>query len=89
MTVVSLSDFKARASQMLEQIKQSQQPIVLTQRGSATAVVQDYETFSRTRDALMMLKLMVQGEADIKAGRVVAEREMFASLRKRLRSEDG
>ena len=87
--VISLSDFKSSASQMLEQIKREQKPLVLTQNGSATAVVQDYDSFHRTNNALLMLKLMVQGEADIKAGRVTPQREVFGSLRKKLREPDG
>ena len=87
--VVSLSDFKAKASQMLEQITREQRPVVLTQHGSATAVVQDYDSFHRTENALVMLKLMVQGEADIKEGRVTVQRELFSSLRKNLREQDG
>lgn len=86
--VVSLSDFKAKAAQMLEQIKESQQPIILTQHGAAAAVVQDFESFHRTQDALLMLKLMVQGEADIKAGRLGTQRDVFASLRDRLKGQD-
>ena len=87
--VISLSEFKATASQMLEQIKREQRPLVLTQNGAATAVVQDYESFRRTKDALVMLKLMVQGEADIKEGRVSSQRNVFRSLRKNLHERDG
>ena len=87
-TVVSLSDFKAKASQMLEQLRQDQRPVVLTQHGSAAAVVQDYDSFHRTESALVMLKLIVQGEADIKEGRVTSQRKVFSSLRKQLREQD-
>ena len=87
--VISLSEFKAKASKMLEQIRREQRPIVLTQHGSATAVVQDYDSFHRTQNALFMLKLMVQGEADIKEGRLTAQREVFSSLRKDLNERDG
>tara|TARA_A100001037_G_C14618701_1_gene400541 strand:+ start:249 stop:524 length:276 start_codon:yes stop_codon:yes gene_type:complete len=87
--IVSLSDFKARASQMLEGMEESGKPIVLTQHGAAKAVVQDYESFSRMQDAMLMLKLMVQGEADVRGGNLTAQDKVFASLRKRLKRRGG
>ncbi len=87
--VISLSDFKARASQLLEEINSSQRPIVITQNGAATAVVQDYEAYQRMQDSIALLRLMVQGEADIKEGRLTPQREVFSSVRKRLKERDG
>jgi len=87
--VVSLSDFKAKASQMLERIRQERRPIVLTQNGSATAVVQDYEAFHRTQNALVMLKLLVEGEANVKERKLTSQGEVFSSLRKELKKQSG
>lgn len=87
--VISLSDFKAKASQVLEEINASQRPVVITQHGSAAAVVQDYESYQHIQDSVAFLRLMVQGEADIKKGRITLQREVFSSLRKRLKSRDG
>lgn len=84
-SVVSLSEFKAKAAQMLEEIKASPTEIIITQRGSATAVVQSYASYQRTQEALLMLKLMVQGEADVREGRVTAQRKVFSSLRRQIR----
>ena len=81
-SVISLSEFKARASQMLEEMKASNRDIVLTQNGSAAAVVQDYEAYQRLQEALLMMKLMVQGEADLRTGRTTAQSKVFAGLRK-------
>ena len=87
--VVSLSEFKARASQFLERIRVSGEEIVLTQNGSATAVVQDYESYQGFKDALEMMKLMVEGESDTKAGRLSPQARVFADLKERLAREDG
>ena len=87
--VVSLSEFKARASQFLERIHASGEEIVLTQNGSATAVVQDYETYQSLKDALALMKLMVQGESDVKADRLVPQSRVFADVKERLAREDG
>ncbi len=39
--------------------------LVLTQNGRASAVVQDYAQYQLQQEGLLMLKLLVQGEADI------------------------
>ena len=87
--VVSLSEFKAKAAQFLAWMNASGEEIVLTQNGSATAVVQDYESYQGLKEALAMMKLMVQGEADIKAGRLVPQSRVFADIKERLARGDG
>ena len=88
--IVSLSRFKARAARMLAEMKAAEKQIVLTQRGAASAVVQDFDAHERQRKALLMLKLMVQGEADVQAGRTASQGQVFAGIRERLTtSTDG
>jgi len=79
--VVSLTEFKAKAAQMLAEMKATEREIVLTQRGAASAVVQDFDTHQRQQNALLMLKLMVQGEADIQAGRTTPQDRVFAEIK--------
>ena len=83
-SVVSLSEFKAKAAQMLSEMKATEHPIILTQRGAASAVVHDYQVHQRLQNALLMLKLMVQGEADVAKGRTIAQERVFADLEARL-----
>ena len=83
-SIVSLSEFKARAAQMLSEMKAAEHPIIITQRGAATAVVHDFRVHQRVQDALLMLKLMVQGEADVAQGRTTAQERVFADLRTRM-----
>jgi predicted transcriptional regulator len=51
-------------------------------------VVEDYEQYQARQRALMVLKLMVQGERDLEAGRVVPQEQVFADLRRRLEAGD-
>lgn len=83
-SVISLSDFKSEASQLLKQLQEDQQALVLTQNGRGSAVVQSYESYQRQQQSLLMLKLVVQGEADVRAGRTRPQDEVFAGLRARL-----
>jgi prevent-host-death family protein len=81
--IISLSDFKSDASQWLKRLQDESDAVVLTQNGRASAVVQSYETYQRQQQALLMLKLLAQGEADIAAGRLIPQEEVFAKLRER------
>ncbi len=83
--IISLSDFKSDASQWLKRLQEESDAVVLTQNGRASAVVQSYETFQRQQQALLMLKLLAQGEADIAAGRTIPQEEVFERMEKRLK----
>ena len=83
-SIVSLSEFKAKAAKMLSEMKTAEHPIILTQLGAASAVVHDYRVYQRLQNALLMLKLMVQGEADVARGRTIPQERVFAGLKARL-----
>ncbi len=83
-SILSLSEFKADASRLLDKIRMEPTTLVLTQNGRARAVVEDYEQHQERQRALVMLKLMVQGERDVEGGRVVPQEQVFADLGRRL-----
>jgi len=83
-SVISLSEFKSDASRLLRDMQERSETLVLTQNGRARAVVEDYDAYRRREDALLMLKLLVQGEDDIQRGRLTSQGEVFSSLRQRL-----
>jgi prevent-host-death family protein len=85
--ILSLSQFKADASRLLDQVRDAPATLVLTQNGRARAVVQDYEHYQARERAMLMLKLMVQGERDISSGDTLPQAEVFAQLRQRLQAQ--
>ena len=78
--IISLTDFKTSASRLLQETRGGTN-IILTQNGSASAVVQGYATYRAQQEAFLMLKLMVQGEADVQKNRLTAQGKVFDSLR--------
>jgi prevent-host-death family protein len=78
--IISLTDFKASASRLLQETRGGAN-IILTQNGSASAVVQDYAIYRAQQDAFLMLKLMVQGEADAQKNRLTPQAKVFDTLR--------
>ena len=78
--IISLTDFKTSASRLLQETRGGAN-IILTQNGAASAVVQDYATYRAQQDAFLMLKLMVQGEADVQKNRLAPQAKVFDGLR--------
>ncbi len=78
--IISLTDFKTSASRLLQETRGGAN-IILTQNGTASAVVQDYATYRAQREAFLLLKLMVQGEADVQKNRLTPQDKVFGSLR--------
>jgi prevent-host-death family protein len=78
---------KTNAAELIGKVQETRRPTVITQRGEAKAVVQDIESYERVREALMMLKLLVQGEQDISKGRTKSHSELMEQLERDLRGK--
>ena len=71
---------KSRAADLLKQINQTHRPVVITQNGEPKAVLQDPESYENMRNAIGILKLISQGEKDIKDGKSKLQEEVFADI---------
>jgi prevent-host-death family protein len=71
---------KSRAADLLKQINQTHRPVVITQNGEPKAVLQDPESYENMRTAIGILKLISQGEQDIKDGKSKPQEEVFADI---------
>ena len=83
----SVTDMKVHAARLLRMVGETRRPIVITQSGEPKGVLLDFDSFQELREATLLLKLVAQGEADVRAGRVVPQAEVFSRLRRRLRRE--
>ena len=87
MSTLPVSQVKARLAEVIESARETGEPVVITQNGQGTAVLQDLASYEATRRSLTMLKLVAQGERDLARGRSIPQAEVFRSLRKRLTSK--
>jgi prevent-host-death family protein len=78
-----ISYVKANAADLIRELKQSGEPLVITQNGEATAVMQDVATYEATQETLALLKILALGRRQVEEGRTVAAEEVFRRLRKR------
>jgi prevent-host-death family protein len=83
----SVTDMKMHAARLLRMVGETRRPIVITQSGEPKGVLMDFDSFHELREATLLLKLVAQGEADVREGRLVPQAEVFSRLRRRLRQE--
>ena len=80
---------KAKAADLLKQINETHRPVIITQNGEPRAVLQDPKSYENMRNAIGILKLISQGEGDIRNGRVKSQEDVFKdieiSLKKKLK----
>jgi antitoxin YefM len=79
-----VSEFRANAAELIERVKSSGRPLVLTQRGHSAAVVLDVADYERMVEEIELLTDVRAAAAQIDAGEGISNREAKAELRRRL-----
>ena len=67
--IIPITDLRQGAAAALKHAKASQQPVVITQRGRAAAVLLSMEAFERNEHERQLLLLLARGEQEIKEGK--------------------
>lgn len=81
--IESLSNFKRRTADFLDQMRESGRPIVLTVNGKAELVVQDSASYQRLMERAELAEtadFVRNGRADVRAGRTKPMREALKRL---------
>ena len=78
---------KAKAADLLKQINETHRPVIITQNGEPRAVLQDPESYENMRNAIGILKLISQGEGDIRNGRVKSQEDVFRDIENSLKEK--
>ena len=78
---------KSRAADLLRQINETHRPVIITQNGEPKAVLQDPKSYEDMRNAIGLLKLISQGEEDIKNGKIRNQEEVFENLENMLKEK--
>lgn len=66
--IVPISDLRQGAAALLQKLRNSREPVFVTQRGRAAAVLMSVEEYERRENDLEVLSLLVRGEQEIAAG---------------------
>jgi prevent-host-death family protein len=76
---------KTRSAELIRQARETGQPIIITQNGKPTAVLQDVESFQRQREALTLLKILAKGDQELGEGRGINHDEVLARIERKLK----
>ncbi len=67
--IVPVTDLRQDAAAVLKRLQASSEPLVITQRGRAAAVLISLEAYERSRQERELLRQLARGEQEIGSGR--------------------
>lgn len=67
--IIPVTDLRQDAAAVLKKVRASKQPLVITQRGRAAAVMLSIEAYERAEHERQLLRLLARGEREIASGR--------------------
>jgi len=68
-TIIPITDLRQDAATVLRRVRDSKEPVVITQRGRAAAVMMSAEAYERAEHDRELLRLLARGEKEIAAGK--------------------
>ena len=78
--VISITDFKTRASEWLQKIAETEEPVVITQNGQAVAVMLSPAAYDELTENLRFVASVEEGLRDARAGRTSDHDDVGARL---------
>jgi len=83
MNILPVSDLRQNAAKILKRLRENNEPIIITQRGRAAAVIIGVEAYEKSEHDKEILKLLAKGEKEIGEGydldTVLAEADLILS----------
>ncbi len=83
-----VSYLKSKSADLLKQINETHRPVIITQNGKPKAVLQDPKSYENMRNAIGLLKLISQGEEDIKKRKAKTQKDVFEKLEAQLKKNN-
>ena len=87
--IIPITDLRQDATTVVKRVTASREPLVITQRGRATAVMVSLEAYEHSQHELELLRILARGEKEIEAGKgyefeeVLAEADSLLKEKKR------
>ena len=67
--IVPVTDLRQDAAKVLKRLSKSRDPLVITQRGRAAAVLMSLDAYERSQRERELLRLLARGENEIAEGK--------------------
>ena len=77
-----ISYFKDNAARAIAEMTETREPLIITQNGEATCVIQDIKSYEDDKNTLALLKILAMGRKQIEEGKFKPAREVFEKMNK-------
>ncbi len=78
-----ISFLKANAPEVIRDLAEKGGAVIITQRGHATAVLQDIVTYEQTQETLALLKMLAMSKKNVAEGKVRPLRGALSRIKRR------
>ena len=68
LNILPVSDLKQDAAKVLKELREIKEPIIITQRGRAAAVIIGVEAYEKSEHDKEILRLLARGDREIEIG---------------------
>ena len=66
--IIPVSDLRQDAAKLLKQLRNSKEPLIITQRGRATAVIIGVDAYEKSEYEKELLRFLAKGDREIEMG---------------------
>jgi prevent-host-death family protein len=68
LNIIPVSDLRQDAAKIMKQLRNIKEPLIITQRGRATAVIISVEAYEKSEHEKDILRLLAKGDREIEMG---------------------
>lgn len=68
LNIIPVSDLRQDAAKVLKQLRNNKEPLIITQRGRAAAVMIGVEAYEKSEHEKEILRLLARGDREIEIG---------------------
>lgn len=65
--IIPVSDLRRDAARLLKQLKNNDAPLIITQRGRATAVIMGVDAYEKSEHEKELLRQLAKGDREIRS----------------------
>ena len=76
--IIPITDLRQDAASVLRRVRESREPVFITQRGRAAAVMMSTEEYERSEHDKELLHLLARGEKDISEEKTIESEAVLA-----------
>ena len=86
--LVPVNEFRSNLAEYLKQVSETGRPVVITQRGRATAILVEPSVFDEIEEAAEVVRNVMRGLQDVAAAQTVSSDTLFAELEAIIEEEE-